>query len=146
VLFDQPGDLRSGFQELLHQFVVEDLIATLAVDVAPSLIEVVLHLQVLGREPVVGDPGGTRRDSGGAPDLPGLDNEDSCALLGGAECRHQARTAGPDGRHVYFVGDAVLGHGPDGAAVLSGTASHDALPIRVRSYPSPLGGTAFTDL
>jgi hypothetical protein len=139
VLFDEPGDLRPGFQELLHQLVVEDLIATFAVDVAPSLIEVVVHLQVLGREAVVRDPSGTRRDPGGAPDdLPGLDNEDSCALLGGAECRHQARTAGPDDRHVYLIGDAVLGHGPDGTAVLSRTASHDVLPTkRVRSYPSP---------
>jgi hypothetical protein len=109
VLFDEPGDTGSGFQELLHQVVVEDLIATLAVDVAPSLIEVVVHLQVLGREAVVGDPGGTRRDPGGAPDdFPRLDDEDACALLDGAERRHQACAAGPDDRHVHLVGDAAL--------------------------------------
>ena len=99
VLLDVAGDVGAGLEELLDQVVVEDLVATLAVDVAPGLVQVVVDLQLLGREAVVGDPGGAGGDAGGAADeLAGLHDEDARALLGGGERRHQAGTAGPDDR------------------------------------------------
>jgi hypothetical protein len=54
------------------------------------------------------EPAGSWPPGGTPDDLPGLDDEDSCALLYGAECRHQACTTGPDDRHVHLVGDAAL--------------------------------------
>lgn len=61
VPLDEPGYVRPGLQELLDHVVVEDLVTALAVDVAPRLVQVVVDLQLLGREAVVGDPGRARR-------------------------------------------------------------------------------------
>jgi hypothetical protein len=132
VRFDEPGDVGPGLQELLHQVVVEELVATLAVDVPPGPVEVVVDLQFLGREAVVGDPRGPRGDARGATDdLAGLDVEDPCALLGGREGRHEARTAGADDRHVDLVRHAHVGHLADGAAGSSRAVCHRVLrPVR----------------
>lgn len=74
---------------------------------------------------MVRNPRGAGGDAGrAAHELAGLDDEHPRAVVGRGESTHEPRAAGTDDDDVHLLGQALLGHGPDGTAVLGFDGYH----------------------